>query len=356
MKTLRQLGNIKLFFRGEPQTSPDELRVLRLFRNRAEIKKAHGELQKEVYRLKDRIKQQEGVAQRAQEQLAALEARLSVLSSSYPTLVFYQLRRLWRTGRDLIHELVAELAGRQEQHERQQHIATQQRQRAARLEAATQQRNAAEQRVTACNERLSELLVQREQLDKLWHYLKRRRLAPPIAAAQAEQLAAHGELREVQELVEALQKDPLPDFPGLSLEARRAINVRAIAYAELLCGRLTGSDLLRMARDAAACREVNEEYGSREQCEALMVKIDAAQGLLQERANVSPAIRVRTDQLRKAVRYRSAVDTAPTAESLAMALQEAALAAPDGDTLVPSSKWINVLAEDTWDIYKVLLR
>ena len=54
----------------------DDDRVLHLFRNRAELKKAYSALQDEVQRLKDRIKQQEGATARVQEMLQGLEARL----------------------------------------------------------------------------------------------------------------------------------------------------------------------------------------------------------------------------------------------------------------------------------------
>ena len=71
MKALRQLGFLKLNFRQDAP-SEEEDRVLTLFRNRAELKKAYGALEDEIYRLKDRIKQQEGATQRVQEMLNAL--------------------------------------------------------------------------------------------------------------------------------------------------------------------------------------------------------------------------------------------------------------------------------------------
>src|SRR6201996_5653691 len=122
MKALRQLGFLKLNFRQEPNSEPDD-RVLHLFRNRAELKRASGELEDEIYRLKDRIKQQEGATQRVQEMLAGLEARLGVPDTAYPALVFYQLRRLWQSGRELIEQFVADLVRQQDERERRQHLA-----------------------------------------------------------------------------------------------------------------------------------------------------------------------------------------------------------------------------------------
>jgi len=119
MKALRQLGFFKLPFRqDEPTPEAEDDRVLALFRNRAELKKAHGELQEEIYRLKDRIKQQEGATSRVQEMLNALEVRLGMPESAYPAVVFYQLRRLWQSGREIIEQFVADLVRQQEERER----------------------------------------------------------------------------------------------------------------------------------------------------------------------------------------------------------------------------------------------
>src|SRR3954470_19215820 len=124
MKALRKLGFLKLPFRqGEQSVDEEDDRVMALFRNRAELKKAHGELREEIYRLKDRVKQQEGATQRVQEMLSALEQRLGAQESGYPALVFYQLRGLWQLGRELIEQFVADLSKQIEERERRAHFA-----------------------------------------------------------------------------------------------------------------------------------------------------------------------------------------------------------------------------------------
>ena len=56
MKSLSQLGFLNLPFRKEEKSGEEDHRVMALFKNRAELKKAYGELEDEIYRLKDRIK------------------------------------------------------------------------------------------------------------------------------------------------------------------------------------------------------------------------------------------------------------------------------------------------------------
>jgi hypothetical protein len=61
--------------------------------------------------------------------------------------------------------------------------------------------------------------------------------------------------------------------------------------------------------------------------------------LLQIRASLTPEIKLRSERLRELAKYRGAADTVPTAESLTSAI--------DGS---------KVLADDLWEIYRVLLR
>src|SRR3979490_2118727 len=143
MKALRQLGFFKLPFRQE-ETHAEDGRCVPLFRNRAELKKAYGELEDEIYRLKDRIKQQEGATQRVQEMLNALETRLGLSDTGYPALVFYQLRRLWQAGRELIEQFVADLVRKQDERERRQHLAEHNRRQFSRRQAVEKDLRGAE--------------------------------------------------------------------------------------------------------------------------------------------------------------------------------------------------------------------
>ena len=100
MNALRQLGFLKLNLRPERATPEHEHRVIELFRNRAELKKAYGGLEEETYRLKDLVKQQEAATQRVQDMLNELEARLSTNETSRtacagPRLVLSRTPRLF---------------------------------------------------------------------------------------------------------------------------------------------------------------------------------------------------------------------------------------------------------------------
>src|SRR5882757_10736686 len=210
MKALRQLGFLKLNFRQEPPP-PEEDRVLTLFRNRAELKKAYGELEDETYRLKDRIKQQEGATQRVQEMLNALETRLGMTDTGYPALVFYQLRRLWQSGRELIEQFVADLVRKQDERERRQHLAEHNRRQFSRRQAVEKQLRSAESLAAEEAHRVADLEAERARLTRFWHYFKRRTLEHRITSAVAAAVGANATLVDARAAAEELDKEPMTE-------------------------------------------------------------------------------------------------------------------------------------------------
>jgi hypothetical protein len=355
MKALRQLGFLKLSLRQAEVPLEEDHRVLALFRNRAELKKAYGDLQEETFRLKDLVKQQEGATQRVQEMLNTLEGRLGVADTAYPALVFYQLRRLWQTGRELVAAFVADLARQQEERERRAHLAQHNQQQFARRQSAEGELHAAETARTEGRTQLESLEAERSTLTRFWHYFKRRGLERRIDAAQVALAGAEAAVTQAQAAVEEIARETPPEFPGLSLQARRSINLAAIACAEVLCVRLTElkTPLVELARQAIGQREPGADYGTPKECVLLMGEIARAHRLLGEREGLAGEIRVRGERLKSLARYRGPKDTAPQVECLAPT---------EGDVLaVPAqggaaARLPNVLAEDTWDLFRVLLR
>jgi hypothetical protein len=67
----------------------------------------------------------------------------------------------------------------------------------------------------------------------------------------------------------------------------------------------------------------------------------------------SAALKAKLERLRATCEYRNNADTVPTADSLASAAAELDLG--KSPKPAPAATW-NVLAEDYWDLYTVLLR
>jgi hypothetical protein len=331
----------------------EEQRVLQLFRNRAELKKAYTELQDEIHRLKDRLKQQEGATARVQELLAELEGRLGAPETAYPVLVFYQLRRLWNGGVEMLRSFADDLERQQVERERRMFVAETNRQqfeRRQRCEAALRE---VELEAAEAAQQHARLERELRGLNRPWHHFRRREVEERLAAANSLRILTDSRLAEARAAFEAVLAEGEAPFPGLSLEARRSANLAIVAYAEILCLRLARTPLLALARAAVLRRDPADEYGGRPECEALMAEIGRGQVLLSQRLDVGVELRARTERLQRTARYRSEEDTIPEPESAAPTAGDV-LARPAQGARAPQLP--NVLADDVWDVYRILLR
>ena len=341
MKRIRQLGFLHVAIRDGREAAADDGRVLHLFRNRIELKKSFSNAQEEIQRLKDRVKQQEGATARVQELLQGLETRLTQPQTAYQALVFYQLRELWTLGQSLLRQFVAELETQQLERERRNFFAEFNRRQFDRRQSVAADCLTAENTAAAARARVAELERLLAGLRRFWHYFQRRRARQELHAASIQSLLAEqalGETRAAQAALEAEQ----PNFTGLSIDSRRAINLAAVAYGQVLRERLTRAALFELTHQASGRREpVPGEYGERARCERLMSEIQSARTLLEERRELLPEIRARAEAFRRIARYRDDTDSVPDAVSLA---------SDDGAVIT------RVLVEDCWEIYRVLLR
>jgi hypothetical protein len=352
IKLFKQLGFLRMGSGNAPRLEEDG-RVLHLFRNRAELKKAHGELQDEIHRFKDRIKQQEGATARVQEMLEALEQRLAGSATGFPALVFYQLRELWSNGREMIVQLVGELSQQQDERERRQFLAEFNHRQFERRQAIQARLNEAEHAAADVRDKLGDLQKARQRAARWWHYFRRRELERRIYAMTAEMSGANLTLDEARATFAALEAEQAPEFPGLSVEARRAINLAGVAYAEVLCLRLSRTPLVALAKEAMGRREPGDGYGDQAACTALMADIARAQVALRQRDGVAGEVKQRSERLKAAARYRGNEDSVPTEDSIApvRAAELAATLEGSGQAAAP-----HVLGEDIWDLYRILLR
>ena len=100
-------------------------------------------------------------------------------------------------------------------------------------------------------------------------------------------------------------------------------------------------------------REANEYYGDLAACVSIMSDIVKGRNVLKQRGGLTQEVAQRTERLRATAAYLGESETVPIPESCGIS---------EGDVLAHSSQGVtaaklpNVLAEDTWELFKVLLR
>jgi hypothetical protein len=332
--------------------SPEEERLMQLFQNRAGLKKAYADLQDEFHLLRDRLKQQEGATIRIQEQFDALGDLLGDPKTGFGALVFFQLRALWKTCHQQLSAFAADLTRQQEAREVAKHSADAAAEKNARLAAADQNLKEAGIEADAQRRLLAEAQNEIGRLTAFWHYFKRRRRQRSLEALRSQVVAADSAVGELHAVRSALEHEALAEFPGVSLAARRNINLAIIGYAELLCEQVDAFALAVRAKEAVARRVHEMSFGSREDCEGYMQRVQKAHAAVANQKQIAGAVRGKLERLRATCEYRNGADTVPTADSLTPAAAELELGKPKS----PAPSAFNVLAEDYWDLYSVLLR
>lgn len=320
----------------------DDERLLKLFWNRAELKKELQALDDELHGLQNRIKQQDGTNARLQEQLEQLEIMLGTPERGPEALVHFALRNLWRECRAQLENFAAELRRQRQEHERKRQLGEFQQDRKERLTLADERLQESGAVVDMERARLQEGEQRLAGLGAFWHYFRRRELTYELEAQRVRLAQAEGHLADLQQARRTIEKEPWPEFIGLSIAGRRAINLAVIAYAQLLFRRLSRSGLAGQARLATHRRVQDSRFGTRAECIARLDEIGQAMAMVRARDKVGPDIRALTERVKATASWRGAEDTVPVPSSLQQAGE-----APEG---------VNVLIDDYWDVYQVLLR
>jgi hypothetical protein len=332
--------------------SADEERLMQLFQNRAGLKKAYADLKDEFHLLRDRLKQQEGATIRIQEQMDALGDLLGDPKTGFGALVFFQLRALWKTCHQQLSAFAADLTRQQEAREVAKHKADVEEGKNSRLADADQRLRAASAEADEQRRLLAEAQQEIGRLTAFWHYFRRRRRLKSLESLRSQLVSADQVVGDLHAERSTIEHEAALEFPGLSLAARRNINLAIIGYAELLCEHADAYGLAARAKEAVARRVHEMTFGTRADCESYMQRVQKAQQAVANQRQIGTLVRAKLERLRATCEYRNAADTVPTADSLAPASPELDLDKPKP---APANTW-NVLAEDYWDLYTLLLR
>jgi hypothetical protein len=347
MKLGERISSLAQPLLGNRRPSDEQERLLKLYWNRAELKKELASLDDDLYQLGDKLKQQAAATQRARDELESLETLLGNPELGFGVLAHYQLRGLWRTCHLQMAQFVTELRRQQEDRERKRELVQFHEERQARVVLAARRLAEANQALDAQLQAEAALKVRLAALRGFWHYFKQRKLQEDLERQAVHVAAARHALEDLMQAKRTIEKEPWPEFVGLSLEGQRAINNALLGYAQLLYVQLADMGLAQRARVARLGTIQDTHYGSRAECEALMAEIAAAVATIKAKRDIGEELKGRADLIRAAVTYRHPADSIPQDRSLPSAYAFVGAAVPVREA--------NVLAEDYWDLHQLLL-
>ena len=341
---LRMSGGL-LMAAGDSKGVFDE-RLMQLFRNRAQLKKAHQELQNQYRFLEEKLRNAEASTRRAEERLDAIERLMAKPEAGYNGMVYFQLRALWRACNDQLRSFADELRKQQEDRERKKQLQAFNQDRQHRMDEINDliMRLKDESRVAA--EGLTEMEQRLARLGGIWNYFRRRELKARLVRMRADHDALRARMEEMFDRRIRVENEPWPDFPGLSVEGRRIINIAVIAYAQHLFSHFSRNNISRLAREAVTRPIQDLKYGSERECTDLIGTIQKLMLELKDRHLNVPGLKELALEIRRHVEFRNDEETVPVAASLDGMVLGARAVGPR----------VNVMMEEYWDLYEVFVR
>ena len=331
---------------------PEDERLLTLFRNRIELKKEFAKLRQRGQQLQEQLQQQEGATLRSQQQLEQLEGMLSHPVQAANASVFYQLRGIWNHCRRKLTRLAENLLthhlDREVVLDLNRFNATQK----AALAVIERHEKQAVKNEKATGAELESLRRQYMQSRGFWNYFKRRSIVVQIEIADQSHVAAMMHLEACLEQKRIKKTESPPVCEGLTVEGRRKINLLLIAIAQELYLHFAKRKVSDLAREASVRQITDVNYGDINACRAMNIHIEKCMRSLPSGQDLVANARQRVAYLEHCAGYRLETDTVPVAGSFA----EIPLVVGDGgDVRGQRSVSINVLADEYWDVYSILL-
>jgi len=341
----------------ERQETQQSDQLLKLYWNRAGVKRELKALRRERFELLDKLKEQEGAIVRAQEQLEGLERLLTNPLAAANAMVYFQLRHLWRVGSQRLEQFGKELQLQREKRERTQLQESAIAKRKRRLEAINEKLRALADKRKLVNEEAATLEQKLQSMNRLLRVFRGPRLKSRITGLQNGRQALEGKLEELKELAEKIQGEPLPEPEDLSLESRRLINAAVIALAQHLVLHFSEHDLASLAKTATERAVGDMKFGDRRDCDRMVERIRERIEEIKQQKTLADQVKKRADQLLAEAKYRNDTDSVPTVESAEVISRAAGPQSPEADwsrRMSDAPLRINVLADDYWDLFSVL--
>lgn len=338
----------QLFAKAEDNKDEEE-QLLKLFWNRAELKKELETLRNQSFRLTEKLKQKEAITLRIQQRLEQLEASLGNPENSTTVVAYYQLRAVWNHCQLRLSSLANELERAQSDKASRKYLAGFKRKIDESLVGVKQELREATEAAKALSEKIRALRKQRSSRRGLWNYFYRRGLTTEINLYRENHRSITTNIGELTEDIQLRLSQDAPEYSGLDVAAKRSINITVIAYAQELFLHFADRELAKHVREASIRQLIDVSYGSKRDCRALCKYAEDRMKLLAADSKLQSRVQMRVQQLPFEVHYRMETDTVPDAGTLS----SIALLKPDGRQR--GEVGVNILGEEYWDVFSVLL-
>lgn len=343
------MSSLTAIFGNSAEKSQDSEKLLHLYWNRAELKKEFAGMRKEQFRLRDKIKQQEGATARMQQKLDHLEELLIDADWAGNVVVFYQLRGLALRCQRKLAKFAEQLKQQREQRQHNGLLVKWNEERARQAKALDQK--LVEQRASI-QELEDQLQAERSRLMSMSGFLKifRRRSVTAMLDKLAMQIddGRQDEQNLLQRLDEIKNSKP-PENQGLDLATKRSINFMILSFAQQLLLHFADDDLAALSKEASEKSVGAVNYGNWQDCSQFLLRVQKRTEALEQNSDFAAVLQKRAKMIGEKALFRNDSDAVPVAGTVTTVYEF------DQGGLVRKSE-TNLLGENYWAIAKVLSR
>ena len=338
-----------IFGSSEEKPQENSEKLLQLYWNRAELKKAFADLRDERYRLQERVKEQQGVTARVEQRLDHLEQLLLDPEWVYNVVIYYQLKHLNLRCQSKLAKFAEQLKQQREQRQHSERVAEWNAERER--EAQAVERQIGEQRihVQMLEDRLQAQQHRLVTMNSFMRFFRKR-----SATAQLDELA--GSIDELQHQEQALleqydeiqQREP-PDTQGLDIATKRLINFMILSFAQQLYLHFLDDGLAKLAKEAADRSVGAIKYGGKEECDEIVELVQERLAKLGKAKDFADIVRQRAQLIAETAKFGSDSDAVPIASSVSTVY----VIGEGGNVRELTA---NLLGDDYWGISEILSR
>ena len=343
------MSGLTAIFGNSGEKAQDSEKLLHLYWNRAELKKQFAGMRKEQYKLKDKLKQQEGATARLQQKLDHLEALLIDPEWAGNAVVFYQLRGLALHCQRKLSKFSEQLKQQREQRVHNSLLVAWNEERARELKVLERELVATREFVQRVD---GQLQGERDRLLSMSGFLKifRRRAVTATLENFGKQIDAANERERslLQRLDEIRNRKP-PENQGLDVGSKRSINFMILSLGQQLFLLFADDDLALMAKEASEKSVGAINYGNRRECEQLLARIREKSESVDQNADFASILQQRAKLISEQALFRNDGDAVPIAASISTVFDI------DGEGTVEKTD-VSLLGENYWGIAKILSR
>ncbi len=330
-------------------TEQDSDKLLDLYWNRAELKKAYAEAQNQQHRLQKRIDEEKGVSERFKQKLEHLESLLIDPEWIFSVTVHYQLRALNNRCKQRLAAFAEQLKQQREQRQHKKLLDTWNSRRAGQARDVESKLGSIRLKTQQCEE---QTLDEQNQLDDMGFFkrlFKGKECSERIDSLAEVRATLEVQERELLAQLEQLQGVEPPGQQGLDLAAKRSINFMIIAFAQQLYLLFADDNLASLVKESGDKSVGAIQYGTKEDCDRILADIKSRWNAFDTIMDYADVLQQRARLLSDKALFMQEDDAVPNAATLATLI---AINESGGVT----ERNANLLGENYWDLSKVVSR